>query len=422
MKLRLFAVSALLLLPAIAGCGEDDSLNAPDLSNNGGLLQRYVSMGNSITAGWQSGGINDSTQQRSYAAMFAAAAGAPFFIPSLAMPGCPPPLVNNISLARVGNASPTTCALRTDEHLPFVSNLGVPDANSYSVTDNQPPEALSNALTTFILGGRTQVQAMQDADPTFVSVWIGNMDVLPSVTNSTDPGTDTRVLPVATFQANYGAMLDAIDETGAEAVLIGVVNVGAIPFLSPGIIYYCLKNGGCPEPLPPQNPAIAAIPFTVAASCAPAVAGGLGETSLVPWPIGIGRIGAAAQGTPTSLDCAADADVVLAEEAGLINAAVTGYNTYISQQAEQRGWAYFDPNPALFRLRQEGQIPAFPDISTLVTGGPISFGPYFSLDGVHPSTLAHEAIADSVIAAVNRTYDTNIPFVNPSEPTLRRAP
>ena len=85
MKLRLFAAS-LMLLQALAGCGEDESLNAPDLSNNGGLLQRYVAMGNSITAGLQSAGINDSTQQRSYAALFAAAAGTPFFVPSLGRP------------------------------------------------------------------------------------------------------------------------------------------------------------------------------------------------------------------------------------------------------------------------------------------------------------------------------------------------
>ena len=417
MRLRQFAAS-LLLLPVLAACGDDESLNAPDLSSSDGLLQRYVAMGNSITAGLQSAGINDSLQQRSYAALFAAAANAPFFVPSLQMPGCPPPLLNNILQTRVGNGEATTCALRADEHLPYVSNVAVPQATSFSVTDNQVAEANSNALTTFILGGRTQVQAMQDADPTFVSVWIGNNDALGAVTNDADPGDSDEVTPVAVFQANYGAMLDAIEATGAEAALIGVIDVTNIPFSSPGVIYYCLKNGGCPDPLPPQNPTIAAIPFTVAASCAPAVAGGLGETSLVPWPIGIGRIGAAAEGTPTSLDCALDSDVVLAEELGLLQAAVTGYNTFISQQAEQRGWAYFDPNPTLLQLKQQGQIPIFPDISTLATGGPISFGPYISLDGLHPSTLSHELIADSLISAVNQTYDTDIPFVDPDAPTL----
>jgi lysophospholipase L1-like esterase len=420
MKLRLLAASALLLLPALAGCGEDESLNAPDLSNNGGLLQRYVAMGNSITAGLQSAGINDSTQQRSYAAMFAAAAGTPFFVPSLAMPGCPPPFVNNISQARVGNGEAGSCALRQDEHLPFVSNVAVPSATSFSPMDNAPAEANSNALTTFILGGRTQVQAMQDAEPTFVSLWIGNNDVLGAVTSSADPGNEGMVVPVSVFQANYGAILDAIEETGAEAALIGVIDVSAIPYASLGVIYFCLKNGGCPEPLPPQNPAVAAIPFTVAASCAPAIAGGLGESSLVPWTVGVARIGAAAMGTPTSLDCALDTDVILAEEVGLIQAAVAGYNTYISQQAEQRGWAYFDPNPTLLQLRAQGQIPPFPDITTLPTGGPISFGPYISLDGLHPSTLAHTLIADSLVSAVNETYGTDIPFPGATAPTLRQ--
>lgn len=417
MNLRQLAVSA-CLLPLLAGCGDDESLNGPDLSNNAGLLQRYVAMGNSITAGLQSGGINDSTQQRSYAVLFAEAAGAPFFVPSLAMPGCPPPLVNNIPApgetqpARVGGGGPTTCALRVDEHLPYVSNVAVPSATSFAPLNNNLPESGSNALTTFILGGRTQVEAMQAADPTFVSLWIGNNDVLGAVTNSADPGNEALVVPVAAFEANYGAILDAIEETGAEAALIGVMDVSAIPYASLGVIYFCLKNGGCPPPLPPQHPTIAMIPFTVAASCAPAIAGGVGETSLIPWTVGIARIGAAAQGTPTSLDCAADTDAILAEEVATIETAVAGYNAYISQQAQQRGWAYFDPNGPFQALKAQGLIPPFPDITDLATGGPISFGPYISLDGLHPSTLAHQTVADSLAAVVNRTYDTEIPFAS----------
>jgi phospholipase/lecithinase/hemolysin len=32
---------------------------------------------------------------------------------------------------------------------------------------------------------------------------------------------------------------------------------------------------------------------------------------------------------------------------------------------------------------------------------------------VHPSTAAHRVIADTLIAAVNRTYGTSIPFAGP---------
>ena len=52
MTFRTFAASLLIAVPLMAGCRTDESLAAPDLSNNGGLLARYVAMGNSITAGF----------------------------------------------------------------------------------------------------------------------------------------------------------------------------------------------------------------------------------------------------------------------------------------------------------------------------------------------------------------------------------
>jgi hypothetical protein len=77
MTFRTLAASLMVVVPLVAGCRSDESLAAPDLGNNGGLLTRYVAMGNSITAGFQSAGINDSTQRRSYAAVFARQARGP---------------------------------------------------------------------------------------------------------------------------------------------------------------------------------------------------------------------------------------------------------------------------------------------------------------------------------------------------------
>ena len=43
MKLRLIAAFLGLALPVLAGCRSDEALNAPDLSNNNRLFERYVS-------------------------------------------------------------------------------------------------------------------------------------------------------------------------------------------------------------------------------------------------------------------------------------------------------------------------------------------------------------------------------------------
>lgn len=415
------SAALLLALPLLAGCHDNEPLNAPDLSSSNGLMARYVSMGNSITAGYQSAGINDSTQQRSYAVLFANMANAPFFVPSLQGRGCAPPLVNNVSKVRVGgDTSSTTCDLRANQQLFYVSNVAVPGATSFSPTDNLSAFANSNALTTFILGGRTQVQAMMDAKPTFVTVWIGNNDVLGSFTSSANPGNPALVTPLPVFEANYTAMLDSIETTGAKAVLFSVADVTALPYASFGAVYWCLKTGVCPGVPAAGFPAN----FTVNINCAPgaAVPGQKGDSILVPWPVGIPKIFAAAQGAPagipqTTLDCATDPVVSPSEFANLRNA-VLGYNAFISDAAAARGMAYLDVNANLLALKASGDIPAFPDITQVATGGSVTFQKtgapasesYFSLDGVHPSTRAHQTAANALAAEVNSFFGTNIPI------------
>ena len=407
------AAALLLALPLLAGCYENDPLNAPNLSSSNGLMERYVSMGNSITAGYQSGGINDSTQRRSYAVLFAGRAGAPFFVPSLQGRGCAPPLTNNVTGARVGGGTASTCDLRADERLFYVSNVAVPGATSFSPDDNLSPFSNSNPLTTFILGGRTQIQAMQDADPTFVTAWIGNNDVLGSLTSGTNPGNPALITPDPVFQANYTTLLDAIEATGASAALISVADVSVIPYASRTAIYYCLTYvdpARCQPPLPTTpDPNLAGLQmlglWTVDVNCAAPA----GLATLVPWVKAVPMLAAAAGGTPQTMDCSVDALVISPTELAGLQAAVAGYNAFISSQATARGMAYLDVNPPLLALVATGAIPPFPDISTALAGGSVTFGPYFSLDGVHPSTLAHQLVADSLVSAVNAKFGTKIP-------------
>jgi lysophospholipase L1-like esterase len=425
MHLRHLAASLGLALPLATGCRSDEALNAPNLSNNSGLLERYVSMGNSITAGFQSAGINDSTQLQSYAVIFAHQAGAPFFVPLLNKPGCPAPFIVNSTSPpqRLDGTGDFDCALREGAPLPYVSNVAVPGVTSFGIGSNDNPAGGTNQLTQFILGGRTQVKAMMDAQPTFVSVWIGNNDILGSLTNGTNPGDPAFVTPEAAFEANYGPILDSIQKTGAKAVLIAVGDVASIPYATSGAVYWCLKTGACGVPaagFPAQ--------FSVALNCAPsgAVPTSNGESVLVPWPVGIAKLAAAEANVPTTLDCSVDNEVVLPAELANLQAAVQGYNAFISAQAQQRNWAYVDLNPTLLAAKAEpstaGQFPKianFPCLPGKPCGGAttplpnILFGTYYSLDGVHPSATAHRVIADSVISAVNRTYGTSIPFAGP---------
>ena len=117
----------------------------------------------------------------------------------------------------------------------------------------------SNALTLLMLGGRTQTQAMMDARPTFVSVWLGNEDLL----GGAEAGDTTLATDTAVFRAEYAHVLDSIQATGASALLIAVglghfVNNVVLPFFSRGSTWFGLASAGAFSPAP----------FTVAANCA----------------------------------------------------------------------------------------------------------------------------------------------------------
>ena len=101
--------------------------------------------------------------------------------------------------------------------------------------------------------------------------------------------------------------------------------------------------------------------------------------------------------------------MVTAAEYAVLRNSVLGFNQYIQSQATARGFAFVDVNPPLLQAVGAGAIPAFPDLSQALSGGNIGFGPYFSLDGVHPSTVAHRLVADSVASAINQKYGSTLP-------------
>jgi hypothetical protein len=176
------ALAALTLVAAAAACGDDD-VDIVDPSFQGGeLFRSYVAVGNSITAGFQSSGINDSTQRESYAYLFAqqlygSDVARRWSYPSLVAPGCPAPVANIQTGVRVGGSAAAGCNLRNSAAVGYqLNNVAVP--NAFVVDPTSQTTANSNTLTTVILGGSTQVSRALQARPTFVSVWIGNNDAL----------------------------------------------------------------------------------------------------------------------------------------------------------------------------------------------------------------------------------------------------
>lgn len=393
------------ILGTLLSC-KGDHVVAPQFTASP-IFKSYVALGNSLTSGYQSGGINDSTQQRSYAYLLAQQFGTPFTYPSLKNPGCPPPIANFQTGARVTPPGypPSTsgsCFLRNPWSVTDVlNNVAVPGA---FVADLTAPNgaAGANALTTFILGGMTEVQRALVAKPTFVTIWIGNNDVLgPALT-----GQPAGATPLATFQSNYDQMISQLLQgaPNVKGVLLGVVQVAAAPQLFPAAaLANPLFVGGLSQ-------AVGA-PVTVHPDCLTAP----GNGSLINIQIITYLRGMVAQGLPPMIVCVKNdvpglGDYLVldqAEQATVYNL-INSYNNYIQQKAAAIGFAYWDPNSALLALNSvPGAINRPPNLASPTN----AFGTAFSLDGIHPSSSTHVMIANDLIDVINAKYGTSVRHV-----------
>ena len=401
---KIRAVAAVVCAALTAACADNGpTAVVPPLTPSNALFTSYVALGNSLTAGYQSGGINDSTQQQSYAALLAKSMNTRYAYASLALPGCPPPIVNFQTQARLAGGSASTCALRNPASITSaLNNVAVPGATSLDPTG--VTTASSNTLSTFILGGKTQVAKAADANPTFVSAWIGNNDVLGAALSGllvATPGVSAGVTPVATFQTNYAAMIAGLKAipTLKGAVLIGVLNVTAVPALFP---VAALQNpafkagfdqfaGGTTTILPncltpPGNQALISVSI-------------LGQMNSGAHPRVVGCAKNSVPTTPVG-----DIFVVDSAEQATLATTVASYNSYIAAQAAANGWAYYDPNPLLVSLKTSGCVGTVPNLANATS----PFGACMSLDGVHPTAIAHKQVAAAIIAAINAKYSTNL--------------
>jgi GDSL-like Lipase/Acylhydrolase len=407
------ASAALALAGMALSCDHEASVFDPPPADD--MFATYVAIGNSITAGVQSGGINDATQRQSYAFLIAQQMRTRFAYPSLTMPGCQPPIINWQTGARLNTPAPVLpggCQLRsTTLATDILNNVAVPGAGSTEV--NAPTSPFHNTLTSLFLGGKTQTQRALDARPGFVSIWIGNNDVLDAAVLGIafpNPNAPARpITPVATFTAEYDAMLDAITANGAnvEGILIGTVQTTAAPLVFPVAAF--------------QDPAflagfgqLAGGPVSVHANCtgSPALVSFLIVGPMRAYnpanpvtPANHPRAIVCEKNTPGFADPVGDVYILDAADQAAIQTAVTQYNAHIQSKANELGWAYVDPNAAgglIATLRASGCIRAVPNIGASATTSP--FGACLSLDGIHPSPTGQAHVANAVIAAINSTY------------------
>jgi hypothetical protein len=359
------------------------------------VFQRYVALGTSNSMGVQSAGIFAAGQRAAWPAQLAAHVGVPFTLPFVQDPGCGPPLVPPLATDAV------LAAAFGDDLVTLVMNTCAPlqdgvtlPANSVAISGAKAHDALYSTIASetehnartgtlysrVLLPGQTQVTAMLSQQPTFVSVELAANEVLPAST-----GRISAMTPYDNWVADYDQIIAAVASTHARAVLVGLPNNAAnFPSIRRAREFFN------------EWPSLLALGITVSFNCYFS-----SNYLFVP-----GYLLTLLQKTPTTATCAdipGEADYVLtASDVSAINKRMSDINAHIQAKATEAGYAYFSLE-TVYGLPK----PRFSVSDILFSNTP--FGPYISLDGVHPSPQGQALLATAAAQAINATYGLAIP-------------
>jgi len=441
MKMKLL-LSIFLSALFVISCDDFKELDAPVPGSTSGNanFSRFVTIGNSITAGYQSGTIYQSGQIYSYGNLIAQRVGTEFQMPLVSDPGLggrmevvktsPFTLYTNPSKGSLLNAS---------YNAPY-NNLGVPGALTYDVLyatnstncasavfANSPNPYFDVILRNSTLNKGTQLQQALALAPTFITLWIGNNDVLGYATSGgTSPAAPTSV---GQFQQLYGGIVQGLQQyiavSGAKVAVANIPSVTAIPFFTTvgsqiaaglpwaqlplGFVYQKAGESGIGSGSASQsNMASGQILVTLRGSS---------YASLIGQPTGKFYKDNKFPALPAGIDTTKpfgvhpqnpfpNAFVLDADEIATAQNTVASYNAHIASLANANGYALVDINTAFNTYRQN-------DLDGTIVNG-ITFkttyvsGGLFSLDGVHPTSQAHGIIANEFIKAINAKFGAKI--------------
>lgn len=364
-------------------------------------FNKYVAMGDSLTAAFASGGLTVEVQERSYPALLAQRAGVTGFQQPLASaPGIPPLL----AIQGFSNGSPIIAPRAAGNGNPLNLNLPRPYDN-LAVPGFDTAEALNvvsdpaNPLSDLVLRGLgTMLQQTLVQQPTFVTVWLGNNDVLGAATSGIviDGVTLTRR---ADFRAAYRTILGAIAQSGAQMAVANIPDVTALPFVTtippvvvnPATRQPVIGPNGQPVPLLGPNGPLGP-GDRVLLSASGLLAQGIG-------------IPAAVGGTNKPLP---DQVVLSAGEAARVSQRTNELNAEIVAAANDFGAALVDVNAFFDDVAAHGFAAGANIVYTtdFLTGG------IFSYDGVHPTPFGYAVAANLFIDAINARFNDNIPQVD----------
>lgn len=435
---KLILVFALISLLLINACSDENNLTAPvkDPVQGNVNLTRMVSIGNSITSGYQSGSLFQSAQNYSFGNLLAMQVGASYIQPLVADPGTKGRMeIYSLSPLKIKYNSISGTPLNITYALPY-NNLGIPGATVYDVLNATNSNTCAsgkagspNPMFDLVLrGAGTQFQQAKMLNPTFITLWIGNNDVLGYATSGgVSPSAPTSS---AIFSVLFNQIIDSIASLGVKTAVANIPEITAIPFFNtvgPQLavsfpwsaknvhnIYY-QKHGesvgsGTADSLELLKGTVL---LTLKASNYssdlglpsgrfyrefnyPAIPAGVDTTK----PFGL-----------HPQNPIPDALILDEDEIIVAKNATRDFNNIISQAVISKQFVLVDMNAEFNKLRAGDftggtVIDGINFKTSYITGG------LFSLDGVHPTNQGQGFMANIFVKAINSAYNTNIPVIN----------
>jgi len=249
----------------VSGCSDDDTIvTTPTTPANTGTANftMYVSIGNSLTAGYQSSALSQRDQVWSFPSQIANQvanltvaknnANATFEQPLIKDPGIGGRLrLVNLAptIVSEGQVDPTSPASNLNIALqrPY-NNLGIPGAILYDMADvsdfSSKSASRQNPFFALVLRdqalGNSVLRQARNLQASFITAWIGNNDVLGYATSGGTKGTNvgyidppgTTPTETAVFSSLYSAMLDSLKAESRGVIVGNIPDVASVPFFT----------------------------------------------------------------------------------------------------------------------------------------------------------------------------------------------
>jgi lysophospholipase L1-like esterase len=395
-------LTASALTLSLAACSSGSSSNpgttlTQKQAANAGNFSKTYFLGDSLTAGYQSSSLIDTSQPNGWPPLVAQQEKFSIALPLIASPGAP----NQLTLVHLANPP----LLSTIGQLPGVTSgrdnfaiqptdVAVPGATTDDVLNTLPllnPTTGQQTLNQLILGYpgfgfgvvRSQAQQAVAANPTTIFLWAGNNEALTGIF----AGNPSAMIPLATFTTQYQNLITYLTTNSSAHLVIGnIPDVTAVAYLQSATVLLGF--------LSQQTGAPISVLSTVL---------GIQPGDLVSLP-GVqqvaGILGGTAKGPIASVNILHAADIPI------LQANVAAYNKVIASNAQAAGATLVDVNALFLKITASGLT------VNGVTGNAGFLGGVFSLDGIHPTNTAYATLANFFIDTMNTAFKQTTPDVN----------